>query len=625
MNERRFRRRVYVTGSLLAVTALLFVVHLTRLHFSDRITIPPPERPDVRRGSIKDRNGYILALSIVTSSCYANPSLVRDPAATAAQLAPYLNTSRERLVRLLSLKRKFIWLERKLDDATARAIEKLDLEGIYFRREYRRVYPYGTLAANIIGFAGLDNKGLEGIEYRFNRDLNGVDSRQKETAVVYGNDIKLTIDRFVQDLAEKELALAVNTHQAKQGAVVVMDTKTGEILALAKVPGFDPNRYGAFSDFQRRSFSVIDSFEPGSTMKIMTTACIMENRPALLKYKYECRGKIDIAGETIHCTGVHGIQDFKDIIRHSCNVGTVLAARGITNQQLYDTLKKFNFGERVSDDLPGEAPGILRPPDQWSGMSRYAMAIGHEMSVNSLQLTAAFASLAQGIYHYPVLVHSIRRYDGTVVRDFYPRTRGRVLQRKHCVRLLEYMRRVVSPGGTGRSASTRYYEVSGKTGTSRKFSFKEGTYSKRVVSSFVGLAPYPMPRLAILVVVDEPIGGRGGGTVAAPVFARILHRVGPYLGIVQTGVAATDPLKHVDRPIRSGSNVPDFRGMELYRALDLVAHMMQKKNIRYQVYGSGTVIQQKPGPGTPLGTVQQLVLYCGEKKQHEESNEPEPE
>jgi cell division protein FtsI (penicillin-binding protein 3) len=616
MNEGRFKRRVYVIGVLLTATALFFVVHITRLHFSDRVTVPPPEKPDVRRGVIRDRNGYILALSVLSRSCYANPQQIEDPEDAANRLAPVLMMEEDVLLDRLSRDKKFVWIKRKLDEAAVKAVTSLEIPGIHFRDEYRRVYPYGRLAANILGFTGIDNHGLEGLEYRYDVILMGEFKRSgRDTAVIYGLDITLTIDRFVQHYCEGALEEAVTKHEARQGAVVVMEIETGRVLALARHPGFDPNFYYRFSPFERRNFSIIDAFEPGSTMKIFSVASLLENRPLLAGEKYTCEGKIEIGGETINCTAVHGELDLEGIIRHSCNVGIIKAVRGLEKKELYRTLKKFNFGERVSDDLPGEAEGILRPVRDWSGLSKYSLAIGHEMSVNSLQMASAFSAIASGgIYRYPALVHSMYRYDGSLHRGFYARTRGRVIEKKIADRLMELMKRVVDPGGTGDLAASRYYNVAGKTGTSRKFSLREGGYSQRVLSSFVGLVPWEKPTICVYVVIDEPVGGRSGGTVAAPVFSKIADRVLPYLGIKHRGLKGRLPEKTGKRNPSLDGTLPSFTGMELYRALDLVAPLQQRMPFRLKVRGSGRVIAQDPKPGSRLENLKVLTLVCEEPK-----------
>ncbi len=615
MNEGRFKRRVYVIGVLLTVIALFFVVHITRLHFSDRVTVPPPEKPDVRRGVIRDRNGYILALSVLSRSCYANPQEIEDPRSAARQLAPVLMMDENLLLDRLSRNKKFVWIKRKLDEAAVKAVSSLEIRGIHFRDEYRRVYPYGRLAANIIGFTGVDNHGLEGLEYRYDDILMGEYKRTgRDTAVIYGLDLTLTIDRFVQHYCEEALEEAVTRHEAKQGTVVVMEIETGRVLALARYPGFDPNFYYRFSPFERRNFSITDTFEPGSTLKVLTVASLLENRPLLAEEKYICEGKIEIGGETIHCTGVHGELDLEGIIRHSCNVGIIKAVRGLKKEELYRTFKKFNFGERVSDDLPGEGEGILRPVREWSGLSKYSLAIGHEISVNSLQMTSAFSAIASGgVYRYPTLIHSMHRYDGSLYRGFYPRTRGRVLEKKIADRLMELMERVVDPGGTGELGASRYYNAAGKTGTSQKFSHMEGKYSEWVLSSFVGLVPREKPTICVYVVIDEPVGGRSGGKVAAPVFSKIADRVLPYLGIKHRGLRGRLPEKRERRsPSPERGILPSFTGLELYRALDIVSPLQQRIPFRLKVIGSGRVVSQEPKPGSRLENLEELTLICEE-------------
>ena len=518
MNQKVFKRRIYITAVFLIAISVLFIIRLFSLHFSDRIIVNDSAKADVRRGAIRDRNGYILAMTIESYSLYANPEKVKDPVKTARALSKLTGLDGEFLYKRLTRECRFIWLRRKMDVDSMEAIRRLDLPGISFKKEYRRVYPHNSLASNITGFVGIDNTGLEGIEYQYNAVLSaryGEGGSGSPADTVYGKNIVLTLDRYIQDRAEREIRESVSSSGAKQGAVVVMDVKSGRLLAVAKYPTYNPNRYYAWPEFNLRNFSVIDSFEPGSTMKVLSLAAAYEYDPSLFRKVYTCRGSIDIGDTTINCDRAHGRVNIRDIVSHSCNVGVIETMKSVPKEHFYNFIRRFGFGNRTETGLPGESPGILRAPDQWSGLSKYSMSIGYELSVTSLQLVAAYSAIANGgIYNSPMIIERIEDEDGAVVQDFFPVSRGRVCAEKTARLMMELMKGTVAEG-TGTRASLQYYTVGGKTGTSKKFSRVRGLYSDMAMSSFVGIAPIEKPEICMLVVIDSPAGGESGGRVAA--------------------------------------------------------------------------------------------------------------
>src|SRR4030042_1183012 len=388
MNQKVFKRRVYVAGLLFALLSFMFIIRLFNLHFSTKLVVSDDRKGVTHRGSIRDRNGYILAISIEKNSLFANPEEIKNPEETAQTVASILKIPSDSILSNLKKKKRFIWIKRKIDDPDAEEIRKIGIPGLYLKKEYKRVYPHDELASNIVGFAGVDNKGLEGIEYSFDDTLMGRDDSAEEEmyGAGFGRNITLTIDRLIQYSAEREIEKAVNVNQAKQGAVLVLEVKTGRILAYAKRPSFNPNRYYEYSAFTLRNFSFIDSFEPGSTLKIISLASMLEHHPEMTRNLFTCRGWIDIADVRINCTGVHGTIGMNDIIRHSCTVGIIEAMKIMRKKDLYVTLKKFQFGIKTGVELPGETEGILRNWNKWSGLSKYSMSIGNEISVTSEQL-----------------------------------------------------------------------------------------------------------------------------------------------------------------------------------------------------------------------------------------------
>lgn len=614
MHRDKVKLRVYITGLLIFGAALYVIVSLFGLHFSGKIIVGDNGSPALRRGFIKDRSGHYLAMSIERDSVFANPRQVRDPAGTAAALSPLLGISKDIIEERLQRGKRFVWLKRKLDDHAAARIRALKLPGLTFRKEMQRVYPAGTLAANLLGFVGIENRGLEGIEYKFEDLLSGarvLDPAGGELRAGY--NIVLTLDRFVQHHSERGIEEAVRATGAKQGTVLVMEVKTGRVLAIGKYPSFDPNFYQLYTPDQRRSYTVTDSFEPGSTMKILAMALLLELFPSLDR-RYQCRGSIEIADTVINCIGVHGNVALDDIIRYSCNAGMIQAMNAASKKSYHDLLRRFGFGARTGVELPGESEGILRPLASWSGLSKYSMAIGQEISVTSLQLAAAFSAIGnRGVYMAPTIIEAVERDDGTPVQTFFPRSRGQVIARTTAERLLRMMKLSVE-AGTGKRAAIAYYIVIGKTGTAQKSRPTGGYYPDRETAIFVGLAPYNDPEICILVVIDEPVGA-SGGAVAAPVFARVAERILPFLGAQAQYLSTKGELKRA--PVRArfdGVTMPDLRGLTMAESLQGMSAAQKKFAVSCSFFGSGRVFHHEPVPGAKLEARGKIKVYLKEDR-----------
>ncbi|MCL2025340.1 MAG: penicillin-binding transpeptidase domain-containing protein [Leptospirales bacterium] len=607
MNQKAFRRRIWFTTALVIAISTYTLVRLFSLHFSDRIVAEPPEKREARRGTIKDRNGDLLAMSIVSWSVYANPEEIKNPADAAARLSRPLGLRQAFLVERMERNRKFVWLKRKIDQSSMEEIKNLKIAGIHFRKEYLRVYPHNSLASNIVGFVGLDNTGLEGMEYRYNNILKS--DYDFDDKIAYGKNIVLTIDNYIQKKAEDELKKAAESCSAKQGSVIIMNVKTGEILALAKYPGFDPSRYNTFPDINLRNFSVTDSYEPGSTMKVFSMAAAYEYSPELFKNVHDCKGSIQIADTVISCERSHGRVAIDDVISKSCNVGIIETMRVVPRQHLHDFLKRFGFGAKTEAGFPGEAEGILRPVDKWSGLSKYSISIGYELSLTSLQLAAAYSAMAnKGIYNAPVIMKQIEGPNGKIIERFNSGRNFRVCSENTAAAMLKLMRGVIIDG-TGKRAALEYYHAAGKTGTSRKFSQSRGVYADSLVASFAGIVPVENPALCILVILDTPADGQGGGAVAAPLFAAIAENVLLHLRVKTGFVKAADPLpRKTAKADFDGSTAPDFRKLNMAESLRILK-LMENYEIEYELYGSGRVRRQQPEPGQPIQRGGKIALY----------------
>jgi len=604
LNQEVFKKRIYATALLFIIIVLLFIIKIFNLHFSEKIILSQKEPKDNGRGFILDKNGYHLAMSIEYNSVFANPTEVEKTDSNIFNLSAVLGIPVSEIKDKLTSNKKFVWLLRKCDEETIKKIQSLKIKGIYLRKEYRRVYPYNDLASNIIGFVGVDNNGLEGIEYNFDKILSGKDeivNDETDYPAYQPKDITLTIDRFIQHVAEEELSKTIKSTNARQGAVIIMEVKTGRILAFAKKPSFNPNDLTLISREQLSNFSFVDAFEPGSTFKVMALIALMENNPEALQKGYFCDGYVDINDVRINCLHKHGNVTIRDIIAYSCNAGMIQAVQPLHKTAFYEMLKKFGFGEKTGIEIPGEATGILRPVKQWSGLSKYSLSIGHEISVNSIQLTAAFNAIANdGVYMSPSIIEKISKKDGSPTRSFFPTSKGRVINISVAKAALASMRDVVVRG-TGKRADSAFYQIAGKTGTAQKFSSDTGAYSNRNISSFIGIAPYDNPVITMLVVFDDPGDKKTGGVIAAPVFMNIVERTLPYLGLGGKDISNLRVKKTSQGMQRMDyTTMPDLSGMTISEASIVLQDLTLHYGIKYYVKGYGRVAAQKPSAGTKL-------------------------
>ncbi|MFQ5700762.1 MAG: penicillin-binding transpeptidase domain-containing protein [Acidobacteriota bacterium] len=519
---------------------------------------------DARRGIIYDRNGRELAMSIEVDSIYAVPAEIDDPARTAAILAPVLgldrgkrSTARRALARKLTGDRLFVWVRRKIDPVLRTRVAALSLKGIHFVRENRRFYPHGELAAHVLGWVGMDNIGMEGLELALDESIRGRngrvfalrDARGKKflnvtrRAAKPGHGVVLTIDETIQHITERELARAMRETGARAGTVVVMDPKTGEILAMANAPTFNPNRPGEYPAGSRRNRAVVDAFEPGSTFKVITLAAALERHLVRPHELIDCQnGSIRVGRSRIRDHKRFGRLSVTEILEKSSNVGAIKVGLRLDPEDFYETMHRFGMGMRTGVMLPGESRGLLRPPKSWSGISQASLSFGQEMSVTALQLATAISAVANGgVLQEPRIILRDSDPRGNVVGQSTDRPTRRVISRATARTLVRMMEGVVREG-TGQAARVPDYTVAGKTGTAQKIGPGGSYRHDRHVASFVGFVPSIKPALTILVVLDEPRGRRyHGGDVVAPVFSRIAEPALRYLRVAPAGARPTAP------------------------------------------------------------------------------------
>ena len=502
------------------------------------------------RGTIVDRHGKMLAMNLEVPSVFGVPTAIESPARTARSLSPVLRVRADELERKLRQDRGFVWLARKLDPEQGRQLERMPMEGIGVVLEGRRFYPKGPLLSHVLGFAGMDGEGLEGIERRYESHLHGekrVTVLQRdalgrtvfpkelssEQSPAPGHRLVLTIDEVIQYIVEKELEEAVARAAAKSGTMIVMDPSTGAVLASAVSPRFDPNAVSALGPDRWRNRALTDTYEPGSTMKAILAAAVIEERvmkPETLVFGEQ--GRMAVANTTIHDHEKLGWLSFAQVIQKSSNIGAAKAGMVLGEQRLYRYLQSFGFGERTEIDLPGEAAGLLKQPRAWERRTLASISMGQEIGVTPMQMVSAVAAIANGgVLMRPYIVSEIRDAQGQALKEVLPHVKRRVISPETARTVTTILEGVVTDG-TGGKAAIAGFRVAGKTGTAQKIDSHTRRYSaSQFVSSFVGYVPANNPRLAMIVVIDEPRGESWGGTVAAPVFNRVGERVLNYLGV----------------------------------------------------------------------------------------------
>ncbi|RJP76777.1 MAG: penicillin-binding protein 2 [Desulfobacteraceae bacterium] len=501
-----------------------------------------------KRGTIFDAKHREMAVSIDVMSIAGFPESIRDPDKTAKTLGSILGIKHRDLKRKLASKRSFVWVKRYATPREVELIKTANLEGISFLPEHSRVYPNRSLGSQILGFSGIDGQGLEGLEFYYNQYLKGATAIQtviqdalgrrfleekKVFAEYNGNNLILTIDKAIQYITESSLDEAVQKFSGKSGIAVVMEPATGAILALAHYPRFNPNTYQDFNRSRWRNRAITDPFEPGSTMKIFLATAALESGFCTPSSIFYCEdGRYRVGRNYIHDTHRYGWLSLQQIVKVSSNIGTVKIAERIGKEHLYNTLKNFGFGERTGIDCPGETTGTLTPQSRWSKIDFGAISFGQGISVSAIQLITAVSAIANdGILMKPYIVQAITDGNGRLVENFRPQKVRSVISHETAGTMKKIMQTVTTEGGTGVAAALDGYTVCGKTGTAQKVHKNGGYAEHNYVASFIGFAPAEDPRVAVLVVIDEPQEEHYGGIVAAPPFKRITYETLSYLNV----------------------------------------------------------------------------------------------
>ncbi len=574
-------------------------------------------RVEAPRGTIFDRQGRILAKSMETPSI--GMVVEKVPEEEIPALAEALQMSEEALRRRMQGHDGFIWVQRQTTPEIAQAVQALDVPGIRIETEWRRFYPLGPEFGHPLGFVGVDGHGLEGIELSFDRALNGdygirVIRRDAQGRSLPGSTwlrkprggepLHLTLDAGIQSIAYAALADGVRRHHAQSGSVVVMQPATGEILAMASWPGFNPNDFRHFSPEQWRNRPVTDVFEPGSVMKPFTVAAALESGEWQANTRIYCEnGRFKVGSFVIHDSHPMAWETLKTVLAHSSNIGAAKVALSLGAERLYDELRRFGFGQRTGVEVEGESPGILAHYRRWGRVETANIAFGQGVAVTAMQLASAFSTLANhGIHIAP---HMTRREEAM--------ERTRVIPSEVAAIVEDMLITASSPEGTGRRAVPHGYVVAGKTGTAQRAN-ERGEYSEHHYTSvFAGYVPVEDPALTIVVVVDEPRGVYYGGLVAAPIFRHIAEAALPYLGILPQQTPSLPAQTPVVRSVAThAANLENrglnFIGLSLREAYRLAA----SQGLELHTHGRGWVVRQHPMYPDQLATPHVVEVWLDE-------------
>lgn len=644
------RFRVYVVtllflagmGTVLARAYQLQVLQRERLTsialagYKGVVKLPP------KRGTIYDCEGHELAVSVEVASVYSHPHQVTDKQRTARELSRILNLNQSAVMELLNSKRPFVWIARKIAPEKARQVLSQKLEGVATTPESRRYYPGKEIAAQLIGFAGEDNEGLEGVEKKFDAVLKGPDytlvqmrdamRRPFYISTPVADDgmrhMVLTIDKDIQYKADQALKEVVEKTRAKGGHCIVVNPRTGEILAMSTAPLFNPNSFEKSKPALWRNQGITDCFEPGSAMKTFLMAAAIDKGIASPQTAFFCEnGAYKIGTNTIHEHDAkkYGSLTLTEIVTVSSNIGAVKVGQKLGYKNFHEYLKKFGFGEKTGIDLVGEREGFVRPPRDSKEIDKATVYFGQGVTVTSLQLVMAMSAIAnQGVLMKPLIVKAIKDQQGRTVKEFHPEIVRRVISREAAQKATQILENVVSEKGTAKLAMIGGYRVAGKTGTAQKVDPRTRAYSRRnYMAVFLGFVPSDDPRLAAIVVVDEPEGIPYGGVVSAPIFRQVGAWTLNHLR-VNPQVQATEPVIPPEK-VRAAEKIrvarmeppspeataepnagllPNFRGLTMRQ----VIQEGKTLGIRVAVEGTGLATGQVPEAGAPMERVTEVKV-----------------
>ncbi len=584
---------------------------------------------DARRGTIYDRNGIPLVISVSANAVYAIPREIDDHEKTARQVAEILDLEYEFVLQRLNKPTASEWLKKRVSNEVALEIHQANLPGIGVIDNPERYYPYGSVAPQVLGFVGIDNQGLEGLELYYDQLLRGVAGEaiferdavgrvldqgiKGYTAGTAGADFVLTLDYYIQQIAQKEVERAALETGSRLALIIISDPETGEILANAIYPSYDILNFTDYPVENRRNIAVTDTYEPGSTFKAVTAAAALDAGIVNLNTHFFDPGFINVSGWRIRCwnRGGHGSQSFTETLENSCNPFYAKLGIDLGGERFYDYLRLFKLGEKSGIDFPGEVPGTVRLPSEKIPLVTWAnIGFGQGLTVTPVQLLAAFGAIANdGIYSTPHYVKEIHTVDGEIELTAFGQKR--ILPVDVANTVSKVLRSVIE-NGSGVRADVEGYAVAGKTGTSQMV--ENGRYShSKTITSFGGYAPEGNPKIAGLIVLWEPQGAFYGGIIASPVFARLVEQIMPYLGVKPEFESKKDQGNHVA--------VPDILGMPT----DQAEQLLRSHGFRVEVAGEGVrIIDQIPAANAEVPANTTIIIYTDLDYIHTYSDHPNP-
>ena len=636
MDLRSPRTRLLIVAGLIAIwtgAALGRLAYLQLFRYSEYYSRAQHQQRLIvevgaRRAEIFDHNLNPLAMSVPMDSCFAVPSEIADPDMVARLIGKVLDVSPDEIATRLAGSHSFVWIARKLPPEKAERIAAMNLRGIYFQREGGRFYPKRELAAHVLGYVDIDEKGLGGVEYSLDDNIRSkpgkmlilTDAHRRwydstDKAPDLGTSVVLTLDEKIQYIAEKELAQAIHDTQAKSGTVIVENPNTGELLAVANWPTFNPNAAKDTNPESRMDRAASALYEPGSVFKIVTLSAAIDQGITNADELIDCQmGSIYIAGHRIRDHKAYGLLTISQVLSNSSDVGAIKVGLRLGAPKFYDYIRSFGFGQPTGVDLPGESRGMLRRLENWTPVSVGSVSMGQEIGVTPLQMITAMSAMANGgLIVRPHVVRALRR--GTQMAE-PPQPQPRRVIRATTAATMRRMLEGVVLNGTGKRARLDGYTSAGKTGTAQKFDITTGHYSPhQLIASFVGFAPINTPAVTILVQLDSPVGMHEGGQVAAPTFKRVAQQVLAYLDVphdlaVPNSVLLANRQHNDDRDL---ADVTDFNPIQV----DTAAVVMDNvPGVLEQARGSAVpTIELAEGEGIPVPrlqgrTVREVTEQC---------------
>ncbi len=650
------RTRLVWVGTVAVLMSLALVVRAASVQLKAMDGLPKWARTQnqisitipAARGSIIDRNGTELAVSVPAESIWAHPGMIEKPAAVAKKLAKILKVKENDLLQKLGSPKSFVWIARQVDRDVVEQVRALEIRGIDFIEDSKRIYPHGSLAGPVLGFTGIDSNGLAGLEYAFDAILRGRDrqivgerdargrffqiGQEAPEKSTDGDSVHITLDARIQEIAERELQAGIERTKAKGGTAIVMDPWTGDVLAMANYPDFDPNRYRSYPSDRWRNDAIGSVWEPGSTLKTFLFAGALEEGVISTSTKIDCEnGKWEFAKNVFRDDHPHKVISAAEVLKFSSNIGSIKIAQKLGKKTHLDYMRRFGFGSRSEIDLPGEEKGILGPTAKMGDVQWATVAFGQGISVTPLQVARAMSAIANGgRLPRPRLLARVRNASGAPVLDSQQPQLERVISEKTARTLTQILETVVEPDGTGAQASVMGYSIAGKTGTAQKHETNKRGYSAKArIGSFVGFVPSQDPKFVIAVSIDEPQGIVYGGLTAGPVFRAVAEQTLSILAVSPTvgelpqllaGTSAVVPAAYHGKvglpavrdtvPVLEDADgstpdrLPDFTGLMTRRLLA----WGREHNVVFEFRGSGVVVDQSPRAGTLLGNIGKVVV-----------------